>query len=44
MGHTTFGDSFGRELDGWIRRNFTHVQTLSGSGPGPLVLDVWIRR
>ena len=44
MDHTTFGDSFGRELDGWIRRNFTHVQTLSGSGSEPLVLDVWIRR
>jgi hypothetical protein len=41
---TTFGDSFGRELDAWIRRNFTHVQTLSGSGSEPLVLDVWIRR
>ncbi len=44
MDHTTFGDSFGRELDAWIRRNFTHVQTLSGSGSEPLVLDVWIRR
>jgi Dolichyl-phosphate-mannose-protein mannosyltransferase len=41
-GHTTFGDSFQRELAGWIEDRFRRVERIGG-GSGRR-LDVWVRR
>ncbi len=41
-GHTTFGDSFQRELAAWIERRFERVEQIDGGGDRRL--DVWVRR
>jgi hypothetical protein len=42
-GHTSFGGSFDRVLDEWIRRTFTKAATI-GSADGPRTLEIWLRR
>jgi hypothetical protein len=41
FGHTTFGGSFNRLIDAWLRRTFSHAATLRGND---LTLEVWQRR
>jgi hypothetical protein len=41
FGHTSFGGSFNRELDAWIRRSLSHAATLRGK---EVTLEVWLRR
>jgi hypothetical protein len=43
-GHGAFGETFDRELAGWIERNFDRVATLRANGETPRTLDVWVRR
>jgi hypothetical protein len=42
-GHTTFGGSFDRTLNDWIRSTFTKAATL-GSADGPRTFEIWLRR
>ena len=42
FGHTTFGGSFDRIVDGWIRSNFTRVDAVRPAGGRPI--ELWIRR
>ena len=43
-GHTSFGDSFDRELATWIENNFERVTVLRAEGEKSRTLDVWVRR
>ena len=43
-GHTSFGDSFDRELARWIEGNFNHAATIRVSGDDGRKLDVWLKR
>jgi hypothetical protein len=44
-GHTSFGGSFDRGIDAWIRRNFRRVATFTaGSDPESAHLEIWRRR
>jgi hypothetical protein len=42
-GHTSFGDSFDRELARWIEGNFNHAATIRVPGEDR-ALDVWLKR
>jgi hypothetical protein len=43
-GHTSFGGSFDRVIDGWIRSHFRRVATFpSSTTPGAVKLEVWER-
>jgi hypothetical protein len=43
-GHTSFGDSFDRELARWIEGNFNHAATIRVPGEDGRELDVWLKR
>jgi hypothetical protein len=43
-GHTSFGDSFDRELARWIEGNFNHAATIRTPGDKDRALDVWLKR
>jgi hypothetical protein len=40
-GHTTFGDSFQREVAAWVDRDFSRASTIRG--PDGRTLEVWVR-
>jgi hypothetical protein len=43
-GHTSFGASFDRGIDAWVRRNFRRVATFTaGSNPESAHLEIWRR-
>ena len=42
---TSFGGSFDRTLDSWIRRDFRRVATFAtGADPQAVHLEIWVRR
>lgn len=43
-GHTSFGESFDRELARWIEGNFNHAATIRAPGDKDRKLDVWLKR
>ncbi|HZM19594.1 MAG TPA: glycosyltransferase family 39 protein [Gaiellaceae bacterium] len=43
-GHTSFGESFDRELARWIEANFNHAATIRAPGDADRKLDVWLKR
>jgi hypothetical protein len=43
-GHTSFGESFDRELARWIEGNFNHAATIRAPGDADRKLDVWLKR
>jgi hypothetical protein len=43
-GQGSFGETFDRILDNWIRQNFEHTSTISVPGLVTRTLDVWTRR
>ena len=44
-GHTSFGGSFDRGIDAWIRRSFQRVATFTaGSDPESAHLEIWRRK
>jgi hypothetical protein len=43
-GHTSFGGSFGVQVDRWLRRGFTRVMAVSPAGDQDRQVEVWRRR
>jgi hypothetical protein len=43
-GHTSFGRSFGVQVDRWLRRNFARVMAVSPAGDQDRQVEIWRRR
>ena len=43
-GHTTFGETFDREVASWIDRNFARVASFGPGGRDSHALEIWLRR
>jgi hypothetical protein len=43
-GHTSFGDSFGRRVDRWIRQRFARAEVIGPVGDQGRNIEIWVRR